>query len=119
MKIIIANTNIQDLLKATDNILDNYGRDDVPESIRGQATLASLKKCFTGDWFDICRVDDLLKMNNCYISKEKRDLLQTLHCVHYSEMTEDTKNYLHAILIDVFRTNIVMAQTNYEKRDNS
>lgn len=115
MKIIIANTDVGALLKATDNILSKYGKDDIPENIRGQATLSALKTNFTGRYFDVCNVRRMAEMNSVHIPKEKNDLYQTLHCVNYADMTEELRNYLFASLFDLFRGNASMANTSYEK----
>ena len=108
MKIIIANTNIQALLKTADNIL-GANKDDIPETIKGQATLSWLKQNFSQRYFSVCEVDNLARMNEITISQEKRDFMHTLHCVDYANMPQDTKDYLFAMLVDLFRGNISMS----------
>jgi len=108
MKIIIANTNIQALLKASDEILGE-NKHEIPENIKGQATLSWLKENFGNNFFSVCSVDNIARMNEIVISSEKRDFMTTLHCVKYDNMTPETKEYLFAMLVDLFRGNISMA----------
>jgi hypothetical protein len=114
MKIIIANTNVQALLKATDSILDKCGRDDVPENIKGQATLSALKTQFGNRFFSVCNLQKMAEMNGVTIPREKEAFFNTLHCVDFADMTQETRDYLFATLVDLFRGNIAMANTNYE-----
>lgn len=111
MKIIIQNNNTQVMLAAVDSILKKYGRDEVPEHIKGQITLSTLKHMFEGSHFSVCKVDKLAKQNDVVFSQEHKDLFQTLHCVNWSEMHEQTREYVFAVLIDYFRSNVVMANT--------
>jgi hypothetical protein len=112
MKIIIANTNIQALLKATDSVIKRYGEHDVPDKIKGQANLSALKSMFSKKHFSVCDVDSMATLNNVKISEEHRALFQTLHCVNFEDMTEETREYLFAICVNYFRNNIVMANSN-------
>ena len=111
MKIIISNTNVGALLKATDSFLKKYSKDDVPENIKGQAILSNLKHNFSKSYFSICEIEDMAKMCDLRISSEKMSLFNTLHCVNFNEMTEETRSYLFASLVDIFRGNIVMTNT--------
>ena len=114
MKIIISNTDVGSLLKATDSILKKYGNnDDVPDNIKGQATLSALKSNFSNSWFSVCELNDMCKMNDVRISEEKMSFFQTLHCVKFSDMTEETRAYLFASLEDIFRSNITMANAKF------
>ena len=115
MKIIITNTNVQALLQTTDKILDQYDRDEVPENIKGQATLSALKHNFGNRHFSICSIRHMAEMNDVHIPEEKESFLETLHCVEYSNMTQETRDYLFALLIDLFRGNVVMANAKHEK----
>lgn len=111
MKIIIANTNIGALLKASDAILGK-NKDVIPERIKGQATLSWIKSNFGKSFFSMCNIDNLASMNDVCVSQERMDFFRTLHCVHYSEMTAETKDYLFATLVDLFRGNIVLSNSS-------
>lgn len=114
MKIIIANTDIQALFKATDTVLDKYGRDDIPENMRGQAVLSALKNMFEGRNFSICKIHDIADMNGVHIPKETNDYFRTLHCVDFADMTAETREFLFAKCVDLFKGNMAMANISYE-----
>lgn len=111
MKIIIANSDVGAIIKASKNVLDKYqSNGEVPENIKGQAVLSVLKNLTQKkDWFDVCGVNALAKMNDITISAEHQEFFNTLHCIHWNEMHPDTKEYLMAILVDYFKGNLVMA----------
>ena len=113
MKIIIANTDTGIILKTADEVLKKHGNDGtIPEHIKGQTVLSVLKHLGQRrDWFSICVIQDLAKMNEIKISTEHMEFFRTLHCIHYADMHEDTKEYLMALLINYFRGNIVMANS--------
>lgn len=115
MKIIIANTNVGALLQASKDVLDKYEVGIIPENIKGQTSLSVLKNIMQNkQYFDICGVNSLAKMNEVTISEEHREFMQTLHCIHWNEMHQDTREYLMAILVDYFKSNISMANSTYE-----
>ena len=115
MNIIISNSNIGALLQATDKALAQYPQNgEIPENIKGQATLSWLKKEFGGKFFSICQIDELERMNGIRISQEHRDFMQTLHCVDFADMTDETREFLFAKCVDLFKCNIVMSNANYE-----
>jgi len=111
MKIIIQNNNTKVMLAAVDSVLEKFGRDEVPEHIKGQATLSALKHMFESNHFSVCDVDSLAAQNDVTISKEHRDLFHSLHCIAWNEMHEQTREYVFALLIDYFRSNVVMANS--------
>ena len=114
MKIIISNSDVGALLKSADAVLVKYSKEVVPENIKGQAVLSVLKNLSQRkEWFDVTCVRNLAKMNEIDISAEHDEFFSTLHCIHWSDMHPDTREYLMAILIHYFRGNLVMA--NYAK----
>jgi len=112
MKIIIQNNNTKIMLAAVDSVLEKYGRDEVPEHIKGQVTLSALKNMFEGKHFSVCKVDEIASQNDVIFSKEHRDLFKSLHCVEWCEMHEQTREYVFALLVDYFRGHIVMANAH-------
>jgi hypothetical protein len=113
MKIIISNTNIGALLKMTDDVLKKYKGSDIPETIKGQATLSAIKTIFEKNYFSVCDIEEMARMNEVSISKEDRDFFATLHCVDFANMTQETREYLFAKYINIFRGNIAISQSTY------
>ncbi len=115
MKLQIIRNDVHSIFKASDNILAKYGESntEVPDQIRGQATIATLRRIFDGNHFDVCAVKELAEMNDVVFSKEHSDLFQTLHCVKWELMEEETRNYLLAILVQYFKTNISQMYATY------
>ena len=112
MKIIISNSDVGALMKAADSILIKYERDVIPENIKGQAVLSVLKNMTQRkDYFDITAVREMAKMNEITISAEHWEFMHTLHCIHWNEMHNQTREYLMAILVDYYRGNLSMANT--------
>ena len=111
MKIIIANSDVGAIIQSSKSILSKYNTNgEIPENVKGQAVLSVLKNLTQKkDWFDICGVNALAKMNDITISAEHQEFFETLHCIHWNEMHHDTREYLMAILIDYFKSNMVMA----------
>lgn len=110
MKIIIANSNVGAMLKMADGILAKCGKEYVPENIKGQSTLSILKTLSQRkDYFSVCEIDKLAKMNEITISAEHQEFFNSMHCVQWADMHQDTKEYLMALLVDYFRGNLVMA----------
>lgn len=116
MKIIIANTNVQAFIKASDNILAQYNTNgEIPENIKGQAVLSVLKNVSQNkQWFDVTAINQLAKMNEVVISEEHQEFYSALHCIHYNEMTTETREYLFATIVSYFKSNIIMANIKYE-----
>ena len=110
MKIIIANSDIGALLRSADAVLEKYSKDVVPENIKGQTVLSVLKNLTQNSThFSVCAVDKLAKMNEVVISEEHQELFNSLHCIHWNEMHQETREYLVATLIHYFRGNLVMS----------
>ena len=110
MNIIISNSNIGALLQATDKVLAQYQQNgEIPENIKGQATLSWLKKEFSGSHFSVCELERLERMNGVRISQEHRDFMGTLHCINFADMVPEVREYLFATLVNYFRGNIAMS----------
>lgn len=112
MKIIVAGTNLQAMFKASDAVLSRYGNSattDVPENIKGQSVLSVLKTMFGKEYFSICELNKMLELHNIEISSEHSKWMNTLHCVHYTDMHTDTREYLFALLTHYFKPIISMS----------
>jgi hypothetical protein len=117
MKIIIANSNVGAIIEASKRVLERYSNDGlIPENVRGQTVLTVLKNISQRrDSFDICSIRELAKMNEVTISAEHYEFMSTLHCVKWEDMHQDTREYLMAILVDYFKSNIAMVHAYGER----
>lgn len=109
MKIIIANANVSQFLAQANEVLKKYGNNGyVPEKIKGQATLSSMKRFMEGDYLDVCAVRHMAKLNEVSVSTEHMDLFQSLHCVNWRDIHPDTREYVAALLVNYFKGSISM-----------
>jgi len=108
MKIIIANANVSQFLAQADQVLDKWGKHDVPDKIKGQATLSALKRFMDGNYLDVSAIKEMAKLNDVSISTEHMQLFQSLHCVKWNDIHPDTKEFVTAQLVNYFRGNISM-----------
>lgn len=90
-----------------DKILSESGinKDCVSFDVQSQAIAHSLHKMLKSDsYFCICTIRNCIELSNLVISKERMNLYQTQHCVHWNEMTEDFRTKLVAMILDDFRS---------------
>jgi hypothetical protein len=111
MKIILRDSNVNELLVRVDSVLEKYGRNDVPEKIKGQATMSCMKNLLENGHFSVCKVNDMAKMNDVLFSSEHKALFQSLHCVDWNDIYPETREYVAALLFDYFRGNVVMTNS--------
>lgn len=111
MQIIVSNTNLGVMFKASENVINKYGKNattEVPESVKGQSVLSVLKSLFGGTYFNVCQWNKLVELHNVEISDEHTKWLQSLHCINYTDMHPDTREYLTAISVQYFKPIISM-----------
>jgi hypothetical protein len=83
--------------------------------IKVMAATAALQKMLTQSYFDICTIDNIIKMLCLVPDKDAYDILRTLHCVHYNQMPAELLEQLSILIMrvldsprmDVSRINIV------------
>lgn len=112
MQIVVSNTNLGVMFKSAESVLKKYSENSkhqVPENIKGQSVLSVLKHLFGKEYFSICNLNNLIELHQIEISNEHRDWMQSLHCVHFKDMHEDTKEYLFAICVEYFKPVISMS----------
>lgn len=54
--------------------------------IKMMAAQAALRKMVEGNYFDICTIDNVVKMLDVKPDRDTYQVLHTLHCVHYNQM---------------------------------
>lgn len=69
-----------------------------------QAAVAALKKMFAGNYFDICRVDSVLKLTGCIPNRKDYEALHALHCVHWTDMTPELRSMVFLKTMEMFQT---------------
>jgi hypothetical protein len=111
MKIIISNSDVGAIIKASKNILEKYNTNgEIPENIKGQACLSVIKKLIQNSkHFSVCSIVELAKMNEVFISSEHMEFFNAMHCVNWEDMNIETREYIMALVVDYFKSNIAMA----------
>lgn len=57
-----------------------------------------------GKHFSVCTIDSCRKLAKVHISSERMQIYNAAHCVSWSEMTEEYRTSLMAMVFDDFRT---------------
>lgn len=73
----------------------------------------ALKKMFNEKHFSICVIDSCLKMTGCIPDTEVYKIMSAVHCVSFSDMEEDFRNWLFEESIKMFKNN----GFNFDKLD--
>jgi len=55
--------------------------------IQIEAAKASLQRMLGGGYFDICTIDNILKVSGGVPDKKSYDTLRLLHCIHFKDMS--------------------------------
>lgn len=63
------------------------------------AIILALRRMYKGSHFDICTVDEILKLTGKHMNPDDHKALHLLHCVHWEDMGKDMmKQSFHIIL---------------------
>ena len=60
-------------------------------SLKLQAASTALTKILQAKHFSICDIDSIAKLMGCATGNEAYKILNTLHCVHYSDMPSELR----------------------------
>jgi hypothetical protein len=69
-----------------------------------KAAITALKKMFDGRYFDICTVDNVIKITGCIADRKDYQALRALHCVNWSDMDADLRNMVMVKTMQIFDT---------------
>lgn len=58
------------------------------DEIKMLAAEAALRKMVAGNYFDICVIDNIVKMLELIPDRTVYSVLKSLHCVHYNQMPD-------------------------------
>ena len=98
--------SLNNLYKDVDVVLSNYSikSGEINANVQINAVAHSLQKMLkTESYFSVCCIRDCASLCQIYISAERMKVYQTQHCVNWSEMTNDFRQMLIAMVLDDFR----------------
>lgn len=98
--------NIDNLYKDVDAFLAKYKIPDksVTGDLQRDAVGHALQKMFDSSrYLDVCTVKQCAEMCKIIIPKERMNIYQSNHCIHWNEMTEKFRNTVIAMILDDFR----------------
>ena len=72
------------------------------EDFTRQAIATSLKKMFSQGYFDICTIDNCLKLAKITPPCGQYEALRVLHCVHYNDMDSEFREQLFNRVMALF-----------------
>ena len=75
------------------------------ENLEKEVIKTALKKMFKENYFSICTIDKCLKISNTIPDKSVYSNMNALHCVSYSEMSEELRKWLFENVILMFNNN--------------
>lgn len=99
--------NIKSLYNDVDKVLRAY---NIPQGSVSQETQISTvahalqKMISTQNYFDVCTIERCAKICQIVIPVERQRVYSAIHCMHWSEMTEDYRKSIVAMVLDDFRT---------------
>lgn len=64
------------------------------EKVKKEAAYSSLKEMFSNTSFSICTITSIEKMLKCQIDSETKEIMQSLHCVDYADMSKELRTWL-------------------------
>jgi hypothetical protein len=74
------------------------------DSMKKEATRLALVNLFKGTSFNICTIDNLMKLNNIIPDPEVYNMLKVLHCINYSEMHGAFRKDLFESVLQLFKS---------------
>lgn len=70
------------------------------ERLKIDAAVTAMNKMLKDKHFSICTVTDVAKLLGIHCRKESYDILNTLHCVNYSDMSPQMRKAIPALIAD-------------------
>ena len=98
--------SMPDLFKEVDMVL---GRDNKLES---QTVVHALQKMFRPEQYcDVCNIKTCAEICGIVIPLKHLNIYQTLHCMHWNEMSDEYRGLIIAMILGDFRT-VLCSQEN-------
>lgn len=107
----------QNLLKEVDEVLAKNGMKsgEVTIDIANQAAAHSLQKMLKQkDWFDVSTLERCASVICKTINSNRMAIYNSQHCIHWSQMTDNFREVLIAMILDDFREIFLPKETRYE-----
>lgn len=76
---------------------------DIMDAKRKIAQTAIERMFRSSGWVDICTIDKCCEMLRIVPPKDHHDMLQALHCVHWNEMDQETRDIVKMCVLDIFK----------------
>lgn len=98
--------SVGNLYRDVDRVLESSG---IPsKSVSGNIQLEAISHSLhnmivVGRHFSVCTIDNCAKISRIIISSERRNLYSSIHCMNWSDMTEDFRTKVVAMVLDDFR----------------
>lgn len=96
----------ENLYEDVDRVLKSYNtpKGGVSHDVQTQSIAHSLQKMLsTQKHFDICTIKECAEMAQIVISVERLRVYKPLHCMDWSEMTDEFRQIIVAMVLDDFR----------------
>ncbi len=106
---ILKRDNVKQIYKGVDAIMKKNGYEGygVPKTAKQDAAMAAIMKMNRRDWFDVCTVNAIYDMFNIKISSDRQSYYRTLHCVHWGDMPNDTRELINAMILHDIRGEMI------------
>lgn len=97
--------NVESLYKEVDLVLNKVGCDNgVGAVIQKQTVAHALQKMIsTQNYFDVCTINKCAEMCQVCIQKERMQVYNSIHCIHWNEMLPEYRQVIIAMVLDDFR----------------
>jgi len=98
---------VDNLYADVDLVLKNANMESggVSQSAQAQTCAHALQRMLSVEsHFSVCTIDRCAKMCQVCISKERQQIYDAAHCLHWNEMLPDYRTMLVAMILDDFRT---------------
>lgn len=99
--------SVGNLYQDVDKVLSNYSipNGGVTRQLQAQACAHALQDMMKVDkWFNICTIDQCVKVAQIVIPVERYRIYHAAHCISWNNMLPDFRQQLIAMVLDDFRS---------------
>jgi hypothetical protein len=91
--------SMSDLYKEVDMVLSK------PVDVCSMTVAHAIQKMLKPDGYcDVCTIKNMSEITGVIIPKERLNLYQTVHCMHWSDMLPDYSRAIMCMILDDFRS---------------